>query len=302
MKIAIIGAGLAGMTAAWHLQAASITLFDPLGIGGSTSRLATLLNPYQGTSQKLTAKSLSAYQKSKTLIETISSFTGRNFILTEGHYRFAESLSPLFSEHPRASTPFKCPYEAVFLKMVLGIDTPAYLKAMGEVLQKRGLSFVEKKVTLPELSSFDRIIIASPSFLKAQGYPLSFLKGQKLSMNQRAPVFPFSFGSSFYALFTPQELILAGTYERDDYSYDPDYFEVERQLIKPLHRLGILLPEGEQRIQVGLRAYVPSKLPFIERLREKVYAISGFGSKGLLYHALYGELLAQELKLPHLDI
>src|SRR5579864_6815899 len=50
MKIAIIGAGLSGLSLAWHLiDSASVTLFDHKGIGGGASGIAAgLMHPYPG--------------------------------------------------------------------------------------------------------------------------------------------------------------------------------------------------------------------------------------------------------------
>ena len=52
MKIAIIGAGLSGLSVAWHLslhRQCAITLFDPQGIAGGASGIAAgLMHPYPG--------------------------------------------------------------------------------------------------------------------------------------------------------------------------------------------------------------------------------------------------------------
>src|ERR1700722_14110313 len=56
MKIAIIGAGLSGMSVAWHLiesARCSVTIFDHNGIGGGASGIAAgLMHPYTGERAK----------------------------------------------------------------------------------------------------------------------------------------------------------------------------------------------------------------------------------------------------------
>ena len=52
IEIKIIGAGLAGVAAAWHLlqkRGVTVTLYDPNGIGGTASILETaLMHPFAG--------------------------------------------------------------------------------------------------------------------------------------------------------------------------------------------------------------------------------------------------------------
>ena len=96
MKIAIIGAGLAGLSVCWHLcQFPSLqpTLFDPKGIGGGASGISTgLLHPFPGRRALRSWASAEGMQATRELIAISEKAMGRPVAEASGIFRPAITL------------------------------------------------------------------------------------------------------------------------------------------------------------------------------------------------------------------
>src|SRR4051794_38558010 len=76
MQIAIIGAGFAGLAAAWtllhskiHSQKVQVTLFDEVGIGAGASGVAAgLMHPYTNAHSKLNREGYEGFEASMQLL------------------------------------------------------------------------------------------------------------------------------------------------------------------------------------------------------------------------------------------
>ena len=72
MKIAIVGAGYAGLSACWHLlqRNAEVTLFDEKGVGAGASGASTgLLHPYPAKLARRSLRADEAMREALALIE-----------------------------------------------------------------------------------------------------------------------------------------------------------------------------------------------------------------------------------------
>ena len=91
MKIAIVGAGLAGLSVCWHLcQYTGIqpTLFDHRGIGGGASGVSTgLLHPFPGRRALRSWEAAEGMCATKQLISVAATAAGRPVAEETGIFR-----------------------------------------------------------------------------------------------------------------------------------------------------------------------------------------------------------------------
>ena len=75
MKIAVIGAGLAGLATAYYLlehQDCQVTLFDAKGVGGGASGASTgLVHPYAGEDMRGSWRAHAALEETKRLLDAL---------------------------------------------------------------------------------------------------------------------------------------------------------------------------------------------------------------------------------------
>lgn len=315
-RIAIVGAGLAGLATAWHLRSLNVTLFDPCGIGGGASAVtAGLLHTYAGLHAKLNWRGLEGYLATKELLEV----AGPNCFVETGLLRLAltkenesdfqkasekfedvEWLSPSQCQKIVPHATFK---PGIFIKTALTIYGNLYLEGMWKALQQY-VSLEKKAVNnLNELSSFDKIVLtagyASKNLLDIPLFPV---KGQLLELEWPSdiPPLPLPLASQAYIVMSPgNKTCLAGTtFEHTFSSSQPDE-EVAAKLILP--KIVELFPPLENakivNVRAGIRASTPDHKPILRQIDSKTYLLAGLGSKGLLYHALYGKELAKIITL-----
>ncbi len=328
MQIAIIGAGFTGLAVAWHLlqaQSASsiqVTVFDSAGIGGGTSGMAVgLLHPYAGLHAKLNRfgqEGLAATLKllevaSKTLNQPVADLSGMlrlalddsqqyDYAKCAGKYSDVEWLD---AEQCQSKVKGLVHAPGILIKSALTVNCQLYLKGLWLACSQRGVklecSFIK---SLQELNSFDLIIAATGGLTKSirelTHLPITEVKGQILEF---APPHTFSslslpLNNQAYLLQDPiTKTFLAGaTFEKNFSSTEPEP-SVAIQEIMP--RIKAFLPAFEN-VQIlscrsGIRASTPKHLPLIEKISPRCWTLTGMGSKGLLYHALYAERLISEI-------
>ena len=95
MKIAIVGAGFAGLSIAWNLLAqlpCEVMIFDPKGIGGGASGIATgLLHPYVGEQGRRSVLADEGMQASKELIAEVEKRINAPIALHERIIRYVQN-------------------------------------------------------------------------------------------------------------------------------------------------------------------------------------------------------------------
>ena len=108
MRIAILGAGFAGLSAAWHLLrrgGCEVTLFDPKGVGGGASGIAAgLLHPYVGEEGKRSYLASEGIEATLELIAAAEKSLGEKVVLQKGIVRhtFTEELREQFLSHVKS--------------------------------------------------------------------------------------------------------------------------------------------------------------------------------------------------------
>jgi len=327
MRVAIIGAGFCGLATAWHLSQISdfdITLFDAKGIGNGASGVAAgLLHPYPGAHAKEALMSTQGIDATLNLIAVAEKTLGVPLITSKGLLRLA--LTPqqhadfsLCAEKHRdvhwrsinetqASTPSIIAYPGIFIDSAFVVDCKNYLQGLWKACEKEGIRYQEALITtLSELKEFDQIVVAggaqSTSIEELSTLPLTPVKGQILEFNWPEHLSPLSFpvNSHTYLLMHPnaKTCLVGATYERQFSTPLPMKDVAIRELMPKVKSFFPHLEESNIiNCSTGIRASTPDHKPLLSKISSKTWILSGMGSKGLLYHALYGKELARRLTL-----
>jgi len=308
MKIAIIGAGFCGLGLAYYLSQNSkhkITLVDQLGIGGGASGIAAgLLHPYVGFKGRLNWRGHEALEETKKLLQ----YSNQNRL---GIIRIPQSEEQwsLFQETASQYDDVSiCPIdhpgilakEGILIKSGVTVNCGQYLSSLWDVLQKRGCELdIQRVDSLDQLDDFDcRIICNGPLAKKLLGIRLKLIKGQLLRLEwpNSLPPLPHSVVSRKYIVMEEdmKSCWVGATYEHHFDHEAPDLECAKKDILSDLEKI---MPDlaGAPILdcQAGVRAFAPDKRPFYKRVADSTWVFTGMGSKGLLYHSLVAQDLAQ---------
>jgi glycine/D-amino acid oxidase-like deaminating enzyme len=326
MKIAIIGAGFSGLAMAWHfLQSApnpQITLFDAKGIGGGASGLAAgLLHPFSGAHAKLNWMGREGMASTLKLLKAAAAFAGEELYQQNGILRPAVDEDQVKDYRQCAEKyPETCwldvqevqkrvkgiaPFPALWIQDGVAVDCPRYLQALWAICAAAGGEFFPVAIQrLDELKEYDCVVVAAGAALinypEFQHIALKPLKGQILLLEwpKQVPPLPFPVNSYMYLVMDrSRTLCWAGsTFERNALSEAPD-METAKALILP--DVFKLIPDlahvPVRQCLAGMRAVTSDHKPLYGRFGDKLWGITGLGSKGLLYHAYCAEQLVKEI-------
>ncbi len=304
MKIAIIGAGFAGLATSLFLTESGcrVTFYDTRGIGqGASGHAAGLLHPYVGEQTRCSLWGHEALKAAKALLLA----TEPGAILEEGIIRIAQSqeqrealasyedVEPLGEDH-------------FLIRSGLVIDTTLYLQRLFDRCIMQGARFEKKEIIdLVEVKEFDQVVIAAghrldrllPEFQKG----FSKIKGQilRVRLSEKLP----SMIAKGYLVRSSQKGIYhwGSTYERNFTSEEPDPAAALSLLKKNIGSfLGQSNPLMEEvdilDCRAGIRlARQTHYVPFVDQIREGLWCFGALGSRGLLYHAFLGKKLAEAI-------
>jgi glycine/D-amino acid oxidase-like deaminating enzyme len=322
MQIAIIGAGFSGLALAWHLlnypsstsSSIRISLFDAKGIGGGSSGIAAgLLHPFTGAHAKLNPMGQEGVRATLAC--------GQSVLFSKGILRLALSLdqqsdfqlcASKYSPEVKWLTSSDC--QALFPPLIgapglwiedgLTINTSLYLKGLWQACQSKGASLILQHIeNLQELSSFDATIVAAGAdslrFQELAHYRFSTVKGQVLELEwpNDIPLLPFALNSQAYLLMnTPTSCLVGATFEKNYTHAGPDMAAAAADIMPKVTAMIPALAKAKvRRCDAGLRLVTPTRFPFAEKIGQRQWALTGLGSKGLLYHALMAEKLAHRI-------
>jgi glycine/D-amino acid oxidase-like deaminating enzyme len=310
LRIAVIGAGFSGLSVAWHLLERSrdirVVLFDSKGIGGGASGIAAgLLHPYVGEEGRRSLLATQGIEATEELLAVAEKHLGRAVADRRGIHRQAMSGAHerLFHSHAGQYGDIVSLANGRFLiKSGLTIDCPGYLEGLWRGVAAKGGVLIEERVDdLSSMAGFDQIIVAAGSgalkFAELASLSCKVSKGQVLVCRASSGLPERSLiGRGYIALAgTKDSCYVGSTYERGEVDEIPN----------PTLAEGILFPKIEQFFPairsfetVGCRAAMRLTrsghyFPVAAKIREGIYVLTAMGSRGLLYHALLGQKVAE---------
>lgn len=313
MKVAIVGAGLSGLSVAWKLletKKFSVTLFDAQGVGGGASGVASgLMHPYAGEQARRSHFATEGLMATRHLLAQVEHILGSSVASYDGIVRVIQN-----AEQERAFESHRTEYGDVALlgnghvliRSGVTVYCQRYLQGLWEMIRSSGGRLEQVLIqNVDGLSDFDAIVIAAgfgvSQFAECRELPLKFTKGQVLfaqAPQEAAPLKHSLIGKGYIALGeNPGEYHLGSTYERGFTSASAS-LETAKSLILP----NVLkwFPEAEHWKMTGCRAGVRvirsgDYFPIVQRLNQKCWVVTALGSRGLLYHALLADQLVSQL-------
>lgn len=292
MHCAVIGAGLAGLGVAYHLKkkGCKVTLFDQKGVGKGASGVASgLVDAYpgrRGIRAKYADEGISA---TKELIGVAEGALGKKISLQNGIVRKEWDFTKEYPDVTRVSQ------SEVIVESGITLYISEYLQGLFASL--KGTELILQTVDFRDpLEEFDVVIYANGyGFLTAPfDLPIHFIKGQVLTYEQDDNYERSIIGKIYLAPLGGKKVHIGSTYEHHFSHTEPDLTKA-LSLLQP--KIASIFPDfGERKplfSTAGVRvARKESYLPLIEKVDHRRYLFTGLGSRGLLYHALYGRHLA----------
>jgi glycine/D-amino acid oxidase-like deaminating enzyme len=330
MKVAILGAGFAGLGFAWHIinmsrGRARIDLFDPTPIGFNASGISLgLLHSYGGKKANKAPLADQAMDATHALISVASRTLQKPVVLSNGILRPAVSDEQI-EDFAKTANQYsdtqwwdheKCMQTVpglalppngggLFVQSGLTINVPAYLEALWQACAVQGSLFRQTVEISADLQAdYDAVVIAlganSLAFPQTSKLPLTPIRGQILeyALPPDFSPLPYSLAGYKQVVFDPEtkRLSIGATYERVFSDLMPNPEEAEKELLPKVESFFPAIQKCERvHARIGLRASTPDHLPLVGRIDKKHWFLTGLGSKGLLYHALAGKGLAQAL-------
>lgn len=326
IRIAIIGAGLSGLSCCWHLlqnDRVSIDLYDPNGIGGGASGMAAgLLHPYAGRFARTNWMGHEGVQATKELLEVASQAIGKPVAEASGFLRVAlnqeniehyghcaeknEDVDWLSTDQTTSLVPGITSAPAILIKSALTVHGELYLQGLWKACEMRGAQLIRSKVdSLKSLQGYDKIVVTTgahiheiPDFEELKVTPV---KGQLLDLEWPAgvPPLPLPISNQVYIVMSPdKKSCIAGSTFEHRFQSDAPVPEVAIEEIIP--KVEALFPplRGAKILgfRSGVRASTPDHKPFLKEVTKNCWVLVGMGSKGLLYHALFGRMFVQKLR------
>jgi glycine/D-amino acid oxidase-like deaminating enzyme len=292
MRIAVIGAGLAGLSVSLflHRLGGIITLFDGEGLGGGASGVAAgLVHPYPGEKARLSLWGEESMHETAGLLEELAPYAIRE----KGIVRATQNEEQRFalSNYPNVDHLGEGRF---FLRSALVIDTGSYLKAL--FIASSAKLVRSEIIDLESMGEFDRIVIAvghrAAALLPEFADRLGQNKGQifDVACDEKLS----STVSKGYLLQGEKHYRWGATYERGYSSESPDPdrgYELLSKNFFPFTAPPRILA-CKSGIRLNRRGHY---LPVAMKVRGKIWWFGALGSRGLLYHAYLGRKVAEAI-------
>ncbi len=311
MKVAIIGAGLAGVSLAWHLRVSGcdVTLFDHNGIAGGASGIAPgLMHPYPGEQGLRSFLATEGMAATKELLAVAQSFSQEPLCADPGILRFInDDQREQFLAHEKKHHDVEFHRDdLVFIRSGMTVFSERYVRSLWKAAEQLGARLERKKIEdLQQLHDCDHIVIAAGSgihhFPEAKDLKVSFLKGQILTCaipdNCNLPTEAI-IGKGYIAhAEDPKYCYVGSTYERGVTCSMPNRDVAVAQI---LPKIAQFYPEIHSFPVVDCRAAfrvmrTGHYYPMAGRLKDSIWVCTAMGSRGLLYHALLARLMTEAL-------
>jgi glycine/D-amino acid oxidase-like deaminating enzyme len=285
--VAIIGAGLAGLAAAFHLsQHFKVSVFDEHGLGkGATGASTGLLHPYPGEQGRRSWKADEGMAATVRLLAIAEEEMGVSVAKRNGIIKTGECIGAEEDVEQLEDGRF-------LIHSGITVFVPLYVEGLWRACEKNQATLHLQEIkNLDELAEFDYTVVAAGygirNFPQSSHLKINFVKGQALACHLEEPLERSITGKQYTALTeNPKVCYVGATYERYFMSEHPS-LETALHLLKPsLPVLGV---------KSGMRVTNPAHyFPIMEKWDERTWCITALGSRGLLYHAYLAERLTME--------
>jgi glycine/D-amino acid oxidase-like deaminating enzyme len=278
MKIVVVGAGYAGLALSWYLQkeGASVSLLEARGVGAGASGVSTgLLHPYHARKDQFVLHGTEAMQEARNLLDVAEEALGAPVALRTGMMRFQAGAGQWI---PEGITVFSF----------------RYLQGLAAAFTQMGGKIVMRTVIALQELDYDVLVLANGyevlCFPEGAQLPLKLRKGQTVICRGSIPY--SMIGNGHLSLMEEPGLCHIGSTYEDDFD--------EQRAFSLREKVSLFFPAARDFEVVAIRAgtrIAPQQgsLPLLQEVRPNVWVLSGFGSRGLLYHALFARALMQKL-------
>lgn len=311
-KVAIAGAGLAGLSVALHLLQLgniSVTLFDPKGIGGGASGVSTgLLHPFPGRMALRSWQADEGMLATKELVQKVEEEVGAPVCQRGGILRLATTLEQEKNyqkclefgcewwpkEKVLKMAPDAAPFPALWIPEGMTVYSMPYLQGLWRLCEQKGATLIQEAFTSPD--AFDQTVLAMGWQTPAPpGEDLQASRGQALLCRWKKPLSCTLLSNGHLTSSEdPNYCQLGSTYE------DPNKPLDITQALNLREKISLFYPPAKDfevvETRVGVR--IARRLgyrPIISQVDPKTWVFFGLGSRGLLYHALLGKSLANKI-------
>ncbi len=311
MKVAVVGAGFSGLALSWYLlsKGYQVDLYDEKGVGAGASGIASgLLHPYVGEQVRRSWKALEAMDETKKLLEIAQGFSKTPVFEMSGiQRRVTPKQAQTFLKHASDYQDVEILSEDL-VKITSGmtVHSSDYLLGLYKACLEKGLRLILKKIhSTCELQEYDAFIIAIGSgifsFLELKHLVLSKVRGQTLLCKWPFPPLKSALlGKGHIVPLKEKDLVYLGaTYER---GIEEDFPCMETALENLIPQAEVLFPDWTEihaiECKSAFRVVRPAHaVPWIYPMGEKGLALTAMGSRGLLYHAYFAEMLVEMLPI-----
>lgn len=291
MKVAVVGAGFAGLAACVFLRDAGcdVDLYDAIGIGGGASGAASgLLHPYPGKHMRRSLRATEALEAAHNLIARIP-----KKVYQPGLKRYPTSNQQKLLFEKRSAECDGLSWDGEKLTIHSGGTVFSKLYCEELFALSQASLYVQKVDQLPQA---DAVILAAGAGMVKLCPDFSFRlsKGQALQILCDASESMIGDG---YLAVTEQAGVchLGSTYEHGHLDARPQLEEAKR-LIAPRAKKYLKHPFKITGVSAGMRvAPKEGHWPIMAKVGDRVFALTGFGSRGLLYHALLAKELVNQV-------
>lgn len=320
-KIAIVGAGFAGLAVCYHLLEnfpCEVTLFDPAGIGGGASSVSTgLLHPFPGRLALRSWLSAEGMQATNELLNVSEKALGKSVALRTGAYRIAvipaqvkafaararDNPEAIWIDNVRELIPQAIDASGLWIPSGVTVFSKLYLEGLGNACLAKGAILERKSIhSLKDLEGYDATVLCTGAgtmqFPECEGLRLEPIKGQTLLCKWAEPIPCSLIGLGHISPTEDPALCQVGsTYERDYASLAP----TAKSTSNLLELVGAFYPsaKGFEVVaeKTGVRMTVRNEYrPIVQQIAPKAWVFTALGSRGLLYHAVLGRQLALAVK------
>ena len=309
MRIAVVGAGFSGLALSYHLllKGALVDLYDEQGVGAGASGVSSgLLHPYVGEQVRRSQNADAAMEETRKLLGVAAKYCKDPVADFSGILRRATPKQrETFLKHQEVYKDVEV-MEGDLVKIHSGIvvHSSSYLKGLYQACADMGLNLIVKKLendSACELQTYDAFILAIGagifSFPGLEHLVLSAVRGQTLLCKWSLPVLKEALLGKGHIVPLPggDKVHLGATYERGVEMTQP-CMETALALLTP--QAAVLAPEWTKiealECRAGIRVVRPAHAtPWVYKMSDKGFALTAMGSRGLLYHAYYGKMLAE---------